>query len=216
MMQRVSNNQMLAPACIRLNEWVRKGDLGSRLKCFRELSCPDDTEMAFLVVEALVKISQGRMKLMPYGVLAAGNTKHVDKHTQSNGTLPLFVAVSTKEFQRIPDAPFGLTLAAMYPFVKHDQSKWNSMLSRKGKKNCAHPMVGLWNVNTVHKYSNFLAQFRSVRQELFEIYENEGGLYHGPEPTPSVTIRRSTRGSDSDDIFSDDSDDNEEEDNDFV
>jgi hypothetical protein len=150
---------MLSKAAKPLNEWVREGtSTEGRLKAFRNLECAEGGKMAFLVVSALVKVAMGHKKMRPYGEAAS---------------------VSTKDFQDVSDAQMGLTLAAMYPFVKMEQSSWNQVLRTKNKKNCAHPVTGLWHVNTVSRFLNFISTFRANRKELFQIYEKEGGVYHG-------------------------------------
>ena len=100
---------MLAPCCKLLNDWVRKGDLQTRLKSIRSLSDPDASgELPFLVVSVLVQMSRGRKTILPFGTGAS---------------------VSTKDFKAVSSTLFGLSLAAMYVFIKLDQDKWNTLLA---------------------------------------------------------------------------------------
>lgn len=134
MHQKVSNKLMVSAACVRLNAWARAGgagDLKTRLKSFRDLNT-GDAEMCFLLVEALVIVSRGRKNSYPFGAPAN---------------------CSTKAFKQLPSGPFGLVLSAMYPFIKHDQSKWKEMKADNGKRNCAHTMLGLWSLNKIIRYS---------------------------------------------------------------
>ena len=50
-------------------------------------------------------------------------------------------------------------------------------------------MTGLWPYPTVNRYLNFYTLFRAKRIQLFALYEQQGGEYHGPDTTitqPSV------------------------------
>ena len=44
-----------------------------------------------------------------------------------------------------------------------------------------HPIVGLWPYPTVNRYFNFFSLFRAKRNQLFAMYEQQDGEYHGPE-----------------------------------
>ena len=43
------------------------------------------------------------------------------------------------------------------------------------------------------RYDMFISGFRTKRTLLFEIYEREGGEYHGPEPEPTTSSSRGNR-----------------------
>ena len=45
----------------------------------------------------------------------------------------------------------------------------------------AHPITNLWPWATVKKHMNFQLKMRKRRLELFELYESEGGEYHGED-----------------------------------
>lgn len=120
--------------------------------------------MVFLIVSALVQLSKGRKTIFPFGQPAS---------------------YSTDQFKKVPSSLLGLALAAMYIFIKLHQSKWKMLLRSKQKKGCMHPMTDLWHVNDVYRFHNFVTAFRASRTELFRIYEEEGGEYHGVDPPTS-------------------------------
>ena len=49
-------------------------------------------------------------------------------------------------------------------------------------KKVQHPIVGLWPYPTVNRYFNFFSLFRAKRRQLFAMYEQQDGEYHGQEP----------------------------------
>jgi hypothetical protein len=163
----VTNNQILAPASVALNEWVRAGKGGddeeqTRLNCVRNLTAPEDDNgnFATLVVEALLNVSRGRKTMRPFGEPAS---------------------VSTRDFKKIPFTYLGLTLAAMWPFIKHPRDKHKALTQKKKKKGCAHPMMGLWPHGTVHRYLHFLTMVRAQKATLYQAYEAAGGHFHGDD-----------------------------------
>ena len=46
-----------------------------------------------------------------------------------------------------------------------------------------HPMHALWPYPTVNRYLNFYSLFRAKRTQLFALYEQQDGEYHGPDNT---------------------------------
>ena len=48
-------------------------------------------------------------------------------------------------------------------------------------KKIQHPMHALWPYPTVNRYLNFYSLFRVKRTQLFALYEQQDGKYHGPE-----------------------------------
>ena len=213
MHQKVSNKLMVSPTCKKLNEWAHTGNLKARLKSFRCLDT-SDKEMCFLLVEALVIISRGRSKAYPFGEPAN---------------------VSTKAFKKLPSGPFGLVLSAMYPYIKHDQSAWKEMNKKDSK--ATHTMLGLWSLNKMNRYGHphppchptptpnrssphirndtFINGLRTKRELLFEIYEREGGKYHGPDAedttSPSRARKRRAALDPNDDIFEEQEDSDDED-----
>ena len=172
-LQRVTNNQILAPASVPLNAWVRAGgDEEARLNCVRNLTAPegDDGTFVTLVVEALLHVSRGRKTMRPFGELAS---------------------VSTLAFQQIPFTYIGLTLAAMWPFIKRPHDKHKALTQAKQKRGCAHPMMGLWPHGTVHRYLHFLTVVRAQKTTLYQTYKAAGGRFHG-EDTCVVAPNRGT------------------------
>ena len=160
-------------ACVKpLYEWVRTGDKALRLSFLRELGEPEEhdlkkvtakklcTDFSYIVVATLVKMSKGRdatgsneYGFYPYGKAASYSTNH---------------------FKSVPDSFFAITLSEMYLFVSKDKDTWSSM-------QYAHPITNLWPWATVKKHMNFQAKMRKRRLELFELYESEGGEYHGED-----------------------------------
>ena len=212
MHQKVSNKLLVSPACIKINEWARAGDLKARLKSFRTLDT-SDAEMCFLLVEALVSISRGRGTAYPFGEPAS---------------------VSTKSFKQLPSGPFGLVSSAMYPYVKHDQTAWPAMTKNDSK--ATHTMLGLWSWNKINRCGHphphlsplppkrssphirndtFIDGFRTKRAKLFEIYERDGGEYHGRDQedttSPSRARKRRTAVDPIDDVFEEQEDSDDED-----
>ena len=48
-------------------------------------------------------------------------------------------------------------------------------------KKVQHPMHALWPYPTVQRYLNFYTLFRAKRTQLFALYEQQDGDFHGPE-----------------------------------
>ena len=173
-----------------LHNWVREGNEKARLAFLRNLGDPctfdypldDETEdsyksladdMAFEVVSTLVAYSKGRERagkdgkpyyFYPYGKAAA---------------------TSTNAFKKVPDAFFASSLSTMYIFAARDNKTWSTTVLSK----FAHPVSGLWPWKTVKRHIVFGSRFRLNRESLFRAYENDGGTYHGPEPSDESVVR---------------------------
>ena len=114
-----------------------------RLKAIRELANPGgDGKMEFLIVSALVQMSKGRRTIRPFGAPAS---------------------YSTQKFNEVPSPLFGMALAAMYIFIKLDQSKWKLLLCDKNKKGTKHPITDLWHQNDVYRSLNVVLYTDQVR-----------------------------------------------------
>ena len=176
---RITNKTLLCNCSRGLYNWVREGDVETRLKFVRTLADPGDLEfpikgepiedstqlmksMAFQVVSTLVLVAQGRN--------SSGSNNY--------GFYPFGKAASfsTDAFLKLPQSYFASVLAEMYPYVARDSTKHKLML-----KKCDHPMTGLWPWGKVNRHLTFRARLRACQTELFDAYEEVGGGYNGPE-----------------------------------
>ena len=189
---RVTNRTWLSKCVNSLHGWVREGDVETRLKVIRALGDPGDVQlpvegepvksmdtlvrkMSFYVVNALVAVSAGREsnEQNKYGFFPFGKQ----------------AGISTKAFIKLPDAVFSMALAEIYPFVAREKSKWEIMLKR-----CDHPMTGLWPWGKLKRHMTFRSRWRVNRKELFEMYNENGGEFHGSESTQYLVGNKKKRG----------------------
>ena len=160
-------NKSLTVLCVeKLYEWVRAGptSVEDRIDCVKSLgSSENDEDNAMcqsLIVEALVQYSKGKenAKVFPYGDAAS-------KQTSS--------------FVQVASPTFSITLAAMYPFIVNDKSKWTTLL-----KNCSYPIKQLWPKGVLGRYMHFNDTFHDLRKTIFDAYEENEGDYHGADEDP--------------------------------
>ena len=175
---RVTCKTLICKCSRALYNWVREGNVETRLKFVRTLADPGDkfpikgepvqdpsklvSRMYFLVVSTLLMVARGRESTGSnnYGFYPFGKQ----------------AAISTNGFLRVPQSYFSAVLAEMYPYIARDSSKHPMMM-----KKCDHPMTGLWPWGKVNRHITFRARFRAVSKELLDVYQDEGGEFHGPE-----------------------------------
>ena len=128
---------------------------------------------------------------------------HITHHTLSLSHT--HTGTSTLDFKYLPCSFLSATLAEMYPFVRTERTKWDTI-----SKKVQHPMHALWPYPTVNRYLNFFTLFRAKRTQLFALYEQQDGEYHGPDtiitqPSAAVvsTSVETSAGDDSDPDFAD-------------
>ena len=179
-MQRFTNKQAMSLCVGPLHKWIhaKPESRQERVACLRSLGRlsdddgeesggDDDGEMddsrlcQSLVVEALLKYSKGKEgnKLKPYGDKA--------------GEL-------TSSFQSVPTTFFATTLASMYPFIVTEKRLWPALM-----KIAQYPIPQLWPKTVVKRYMHFQDVFHRQHDTLFEVYEADGGEYHGEPPESS-------------------------------
>jgi len=191
--------------CVKsLNQWVRIGNIDARLSVFRALGKPkshpefplDDEphttidqlveDMSYHVVQFLLQVAKGR------------SPNPSNKYGYYPYTKP--AGEDTGAFQKVPTSWFASTLADVYPFVKHAEDKWPSLL-----KKFTPPMTGLWPVQTLKRHMNFQEALHLNRCSLFKLYEKEGGDYHG-----SAVVTQPADSGEGTESSSDDDDDDDE------
>ena len=122
--------------------------------------------MGYRIVELLVRIAKG--------------TAPTDDNKRGFYPYGKPSAVSTSIFKLNPPPWYSIALTFLYPYIVKSRTEWGSL-----EKKYSHPMnaTGLWPVAVVNRYMSFFSLFRSNRDKLFCVYEEQDGTYHGPEPS---------------------------------
>ena len=182
-LQRWGNKAGIAACASPLHTWLRKGDYKTRLMCFRDM-CLDPSkalpssetcthaelvsECHSLSIEFLVDFAKGKI-----------GADEVDKHGNPKTTRskPYGVHGAKKShFCNLSSTWFGVTMAALYPFLAEDKDKWT--LRIKGKLgNFSHPASGLWPVKIVKRHIHFQKTMKEHLETMLETYQRYGGKF---------------------------------------
>ena len=173
--EKLHNRSHLLHSAGILHDFIHDGnaeDVKRKLLLYRnmagDMSTNEDSEMAYRIVELLVRVAAGRAPSddNKYGFYPYGRP----------------AAISTTAFMGCPSPWFANALTFLYPYLAKPRSQWAEL----GKK-YTHPLnsTGLWPVNVLRRYMSFFSLFRASRLKLFESYQSQDGEYHhGKEPEP--------------------------------
>ena len=212
-LQRWGNKRAVVACADPLYQWVREGDKKLRLECVRNLALdPSEplpegelptvkeivTECHSKVVEFLLDFSRGK-------VLPGEKNKKGDIILQRQRPYTELISKETNNFKDAPPSWFGITLAALYPFLAADKTAWETL-----KTTVAHPCTSLWPVKVVKRFCHFIDTFVELHQVVLHNYEKAGGIYHdnntNSEEDADKASEEETEGDeeseDCDDVFS--------------
>ena len=208
-LQRWGNKKAMMACLDDLHQWVRSGDVTTRLKAVRELHVDPFVMNVGPSGETLTHaelVTQSRTKVIEFLLqFAAGKVKEgevnntKDPITQRQKPYGREACSSARGFKNLSPACLAITMASAYPLIVAEMDQWEDVLD----KNIAYPVTSLWPTKVVKRHLHFNTTFFDKLEDVFESYEAADGKYfpEGEDEQEAGGEVAEPSSSDCDDVF---------------